>query len=237
MPTPDRRVPPPPEFILGGDVLSRQRCLSCRVTARQDPRWNHNVHYQQLLIDAIPASASSALDIGCGDGFLVRRLADHLPHVVGIDLDEPSLARAHTEVADLPAGRVELVHGDVLRHPFEPGSFDVVVAVATLHHLDARTGLLRMRELVAPGGTLGLVGLAAASTPSDALLSLAGTVADRPYQAITRRRYWEQTSPTVWPPPESYRSMRELVADLLPGARFRRHVFWRYSVLWSRPQN
>src|SRR5690606_24864174 len=131
MPAPDRRVSLPPEFILGGDVLSRQRCLSYRVTARQDPRWNHNVHYQQLLIDAIPASASSALDIGCGDGFLVRRLADHLPHVVGIDLDEPSLARAHTEVADLPAGRVELVHGDVLRHPFEPGSFDVVVAVAT----------------------------------------------------------------------------------------------------------
>src|SRR5690606_23538288 len=112
-----------------------------------------------------------------------------------------------------------------------------VVAVATLHHLDARAGLLRMRELVAPGGTLGLVGLAAASTPSDAFLSLAGTVANRPYRAITRRRYWEQRSPTVWPPPETYRSMRELVADLLPGARFRRHVFWRYSVLWSRPRN
>jgi ubiquinone/menaquinone biosynthesis C-methylase UbiE len=138
-------------------------------------------------------------------------------------------------VADLPAGRVELVHGDALRHPFEPGSFDMVVATATLHHLDARAGLLRMRELVAPGGTLGVVGLAAASTFSDAVLSLAGAVANRPYQAITGRRYWHQTSPTVWPPPESYSSMRKLVAELLPGARFRRHVFWRYSVLWSRP--
>jgi len=39
----------------------------------------------------------------------------------------------------------------------------------------------------------------------------------------------------VWPPPESYTSMRALTRELLPGARFRRHLFWRYSIVWTRP--
>ncbi|WP_262406189.1 bifunctional 2-polyprenyl-6-hydroxyphenol methylase/3-demethylubiquinol 3-O-methyltransferase UbiG [Protaetiibacter sp. SSC-01] len=200
-----------------------------------DPRWNHNLHYQGVILDALPASARSALDVGCGDGLLVRELAARVARVVGIDLDGPSLARARDELAGIDAARVELVRDDVMTHPFEPASFDVVASVATLHHLDARAGLIRMRELLAPGGLLGIVGLAAVASPADAARSLAGALANRPYQLLTRRRHWEHAAPTVWPPPESYRAMRRIVDELLPGAVFRAHLFWRYTVLWTKP--
>jgi hypothetical protein len=29
--------------------------------------------------------------------------------------------------------------------------------------------------------------------------------------------------------------MRRLTRDLLPGARYRRHLLWRYSVVWRKP--
>jgi hypothetical protein len=39
----------------------------------------------------------------------------------------------------------------------------------------------------------------------------------------------------VWPPPETYGGMRALARELLPGARFRRHLLWRYSLIWRKP--
>ncbi len=44
--------------------------------------------------------------------------------------------------------------GDFLTTAFEPASFDVVTAVASLHHMDAAAALTRMRDLVRPGGVL-----------------------------------------------------------------------------------
>jgi hypothetical protein len=29
-------------------------------------------------------------------------------------------------------------------------------------------------------------------------------------------------------------SMRHITADVLPGSKFRRHVFYRYLVLWTK---
>ncbi|MFT4030088.1 MAG: class I SAM-dependent methyltransferase [Protaetiibacter sp.] len=199
-----------------------------------DARWNHNIHYHRVILDAVGEGARSALDIGCGDGLLLCELAARMPRAVGIDTDAPSLCRARRELAAAGVG-AELVHGDVMTHPFAPGSFDVVASIATLHHLDAEAGLRRMRELVAPGGLLGIVGLAAEASPADAARGLAAAVANRPYQRLTRRTLWEHGAPTVWPPPVDYGTMRRLVGELLPGAQFRTHLFWRYSVLWRRP--
>jgi hypothetical protein len=38
-------------------------------------------------------------------------------------------------------------------------------------------------------------------------------------------------SPIAWLPPLTYRGMRRLAAGVLPGARFRRHLCWRYSLV------
>ena len=50
--------------------------------------WNHNVHYQRLIINAVPPACATALDVGCGDGTLVRALASRCGTVIGIDSDE-----------------------------------------------------------------------------------------------------------------------------------------------------
>jgi hypothetical protein len=42
-------------------------------------------------------------------------------------------------------------------------------------------------------------------------------------------------SPAIWPPPLTYRDMRRLATDVLPGARYRRHLYWRYSQVWAKP--
>lgn len=182
-----------------------------------------------MVLDAVPAGARRALDVGCGEGSLTRDLAQRVPEVVGIDLHAPSLALARAQ----PAPGVTYVEGDVLTHPFEPGSFDVVASIATLHHVDEAAGLRRLAELVRPGGVLAVVGLARIRLPRDLPIEAAAAVATRLHRLT--KTYWEHPSPTVWPPPHTYDEVRALARRELPGVRYRRHLLWRYSLVWSKP--
>lgn len=119
------------------------------VVAADADRWNHNIHYHPVLLSAVPQGAADALDVGCGEGMLARRLAEQVPRVVGIDSDRASVETAKSISGP---GLVEFVHGDFLTYPFQPRSFDFVVSVATLHHMDAAVALRRMAELLRPGG-------------------------------------------------------------------------------------
>ena len=49
------------------------------MSAPQD-RWNHNLHYHRLVLDAVPAHARTALDVGTGDGLLAADLRRRVPH-------------------------------------------------------------------------------------------------------------------------------------------------------------
>lgn len=199
------------------------------MTKANDRRWNHNIHYHPRILRAVPEGAQRALDVGCGEGMLARALRRTAPHVTAIDLDPPSIDQARAYPDD-----IDYVLGDFLTHPFEPGSFDVVASVATLHHMDAATGLARMRDLVRPGGVLAVVGLARSTMPSDLPRVLAGVVAGTAHRAV--KGHWQHPSPTVWPPPVTYPEMRALAAELLPGSRYRRHLMLRYSIIWYRPR-
>lgn len=46
-------------------------------------RWNHNIHSFDLVFGAVPTGPRNALDVGCGDGMLARRLAQAVERVVG----------------------------------------------------------------------------------------------------------------------------------------------------------
>lgn len=191
-------------------------------------RWNHNIHYHRVVLDAVPPGARSALDVGTGNGLLAAALRAVVPDVTGIDVDAAVLTSARRED---PA--VRWVHGDVLDHPFAPGSFDVVAAVATLHHLPDLAGALRrLAELTAPGGVVAVVGLARASRPRDVALHLVGLVQHEYLRHV--HGLWEHSAPTVWPPPHTYAEVRDTVRFVLPGARWTQLPMWRYAVVWRR---
>lgn len=189
-------------------------------------RWNHNLHYHRLILDAVPPGARTALDVGTGNGLLAVDLRRLVPEVTAIDLDPDVLVAARQ--LD-PA--VQWVLGDALAHPFPPGSFDVVASVATLHHFpDTAHALTRLAGLTAPGGVLAIIGLARSTTPADLAYDFAGAVQHR--FLAGRKTFWQHTAPTCWPPPHSYRQVRLLASRLLPGALWHRLPLWRYLLLW-----
>ena len=191
--------------------------------------WNHNIHYHPLILDAVPAGCQRGLDVGCGEGGLARELRQVVPHVLAIDCDGPVIDRARQQ--DNGAG-VEYVAGDFLAYDLRPGSFDVIVSVAALHHMDPAAALSRMRQLLRPGGTLALVGLAR-SRLRDLPAEVAGVVGHR--VLLVGKKYQEVNAPTIWPPPQTYAQVRRIASDILPGVRYRRHLLWRYSLVWTKP--
>jgi 2-polyprenyl-3-methyl-5-hydroxy-6-metoxy-1,4-benzoquinol methylase len=192
--------------------------------------WNANIHYDGRLDACVPASATSVLDVGCGDGFLAARLARRVPLVVAIDADAPVLGRAR---ARFPDARVTWCHGDVLTHPLGRESFDAVVSNATLHQLpDAGQALRRLSQLVRPGGTLAIVGFVRTEwrdVPWAVTALACRGVANRV------RGKWEHTAPKTWPPPDTLRQLRRSLDEALPGARISRLLMGRYLIVWRAP--
>ncbi len=212
--------------------------MKTRPAAEEEP-WSQNVHYHAAILRAVPAGCERALDVGCGQGALTRRLAAVVPEVTGIDQDERSIeiARQH------PAGAgITYLAGDFLKAPVEAESLDLVTSVAALHHMDGRAALRRMSELLRPGGVLLVIGLARIGSPADLTRELPAKVGLRLHMAASARAVRTgravgsgYTSPLVWPPPLTYGQTRSLADSVLPGARFRRRLYWRYSLVWTKP--
>lgn len=64
--------------------------------------WNHNTAYHAELLDAVPPSGGDVLDIGCGDGLLVEKLATKATKVIGLDPDPAAISQARRRLADTP---------------------------------------------------------------------------------------------------------------------------------------
>jgi len=193
-------------------------------------RWNHNIHYHPVILAAFRGRPDRALDVGCGEGMLARALRRFIPHVSAIDLDVASIDLARQQD---PTHQIDFLVGDFLTYPFQPESFDVITSVAALHHMDPITALQRMGRLLRPGGTLAIVGCARSRLPADLLWEIGAVVAHRAHRLT--RRYWQHQAPILWPPPQTHHEMRRLAKQVLPAALYRRHLLWRYSLVWSKP--
>jgi 2-polyprenyl-3-methyl-5-hydroxy-6-metoxy-1,4-benzoquinol methylase len=192
--------------------------------------WNGNTHYHPFILESLSPPCRRVLDVGCGDGILAADLVDAgVERVVALDVDGPVLDRAR---ARHDGRRIEWVQGDVLDAAFEPESFDAVVTVAALHHMDASRALARFAQLVRPGGTIAVVGIAANSWLDLPLAALA--VMSKAVLALWYGR-WSHSAPRCWPPPLTYGEMKAVSARVLPGVRYRRLWLGRYSLVWRKP--
>jgi trans-aconitate 2-methyltransferase len=107
----------------------------------------------ETLAELVVDGGEWVLDIGCGDGFLTREIADRLPrgYIVGVDASPRMVATAGQAGTPTPAGPV-FVCADACRLPFG-SSFDMVVSFNALHWVprlgDALAGIA---GALRPGG-------------------------------------------------------------------------------------
>lgn len=198
--------------------------------AKHDFYWNHNSAYHPWLIGIASRNCGDVLDVGCGEGLLAQRLAAVSRSVVGVDADPVSVWRASERLQPIGNASVELLRFEDL----EPGerSFDLITFVASLHHLPLRSALRRAREMLRPAGKLAVVGLSANKSVVDRVW--AGLCTPAAYAGSLLHRETRNVGVAVADPRESLAEIRRTTNDVLPGARIRRGLYYRYRLLWQK---
>jgi 2-polyprenyl-3-methyl-5-hydroxy-6-metoxy-1,4-benzoquinol methylase len=191
---------------------------------------NHNSAYHPWLIDIAGRHRGHVLDVGCGEGLLVQRLAAVSRGVVGVDSDPESVRRARERLQSIDNASVELMRFEDL--DVDERSFDVITFVARLHHLLLSETLRKARQILSPGGELAIVSLSANKAIADWTWAALCTPVARVGSWLYRET--RNIGVPVAEPCESLGEIRRVAAnDVLPRAVIRRGLHYRYRLLWQ----
>jgi ubiquinone/menaquinone biosynthesis C-methylase UbiE len=91
-----------------------------------------------------------ALELGCGTGVFLERVARSGAEIRGLDLSEDLLAKARARLAGRP--NVALDQGNAEAMPYPDADFDAVYGSSVLHHLDLDQALRESHRVLKPGG-------------------------------------------------------------------------------------
>jgi SAM-dependent methyltransferase len=114
------------------------------VTTATDPR--------ALLAELVPLAGATVVDVGCGDGELVRWLAAQGAHAIGVEVGEEPLARARA-AAPVADERYERAGGEAL--PLPDAAADAATFIQSLHHVPVELmdqALAELARVLRPGG-------------------------------------------------------------------------------------
>ena len=107
----------------------------------------------EMLERLVPPSGRDVVDVGCGEGALVRALTKRGARVTGIEISESQLAAA----VALDGGGARYLVGRAERLPLDDASVDIVVFMRSLHHVpvaDLGAALAEARRVIRDGGTV-----------------------------------------------------------------------------------
>lgn len=119
----------------------------------------------------------SVLELGSGPGFVTEQLLDWLPHspITTVEIAPEMIERAARYLGDKGAGRLRIVHADLMQSGLPENALDFVISRFLFQHMADPVAVAReVRRLLKPGGKLvmidvddGLWGIADPERPED----------------------------------------------------------------------
>ncbi|WP_017327166.1 class I SAM-dependent methyltransferase [Synechococcus sp. PCC 7336] len=114
----------------------------------------YQVVHELLLARVRLGDRAEVLDLGCGTGRFLDRLAKHYPRVrsIGLDLSPQMLCKARGSFRHRP--RPIFVRGSADAMPFGDGQFDAVFCTFSfLHYLEPKAVFREIARVLRPGGS------------------------------------------------------------------------------------
>lgn len=138
-------------FASNADALAQQQELICAPEIYQDA-------VIEIIQHAHPLRRKHALEVGPGNGLILRSLAEHFTHVTGMDSSPQILKRT---ACDLEDTTIRLVEQDFLSASTS-GRYDLILAAMVVHHLPSPARFFsQARSLLHDRGLIILVELCA----------------------------------------------------------------------------
>ncbi len=195
-------------------------------------QWNHNNHYHNLLLHFVPFPCSRAIDIGCGYGQFTSILSRYCDFVEGIDIDKEAILKAqkaYRSILNLSFTTKNLIDGT-----FDNVKYDFISAISSIHHMDFTKSIIRIKEIMNPGARLAVLGLYKNETMIDYLYTILAVPINFIYKLIKGLLINNEIEKMITTNPKNtFKEIKILSEKLLPGSKLRRHLFWRYSLIWD----
>ncbi len=166
---------PEDEALLAADRRAAARVAAERARTASDSFRRHGADWDEFraldlpaaaieaaLLTALPPRIPRLLDIGCGTGHLLERVAPLVDSALGVDASREMLALAHTRLAERGFANISVRQADMYRLPLPDAGFDVATLQMVLHYAeDPAAALAEAARVLKPGGRLIVVDLAA----------------------------------------------------------------------------
>jgi SAM-dependent methyltransferase len=201
--------------------------------------WDHNQQYQKYMLLQVKRPSKLGLDIGCGTGEFTSKLSKICDKVIGIDIAPVMINEANKRNSNK---NIKYVLGDVNSYLDKiEESLDVIVSIATFHHLDYEEMLRKSKESLKKGGVLIIQDLYHENTILFKFLSLIGVLLNPLYMLLNNRQAKvNREHQKVWKnhhEDDFYNSIKEIKAmadHTLLHYKIRRHIFWRYTLTYYK---
>ena len=210
-----------------------------RLALLDDEGWTSNNHYHNSLLKYVPANCENALEIGCGTGAFARLLAKRCKRVVALDLASEMIRVARSRSTGFE--NLEFQLADAVQWDFPQSHFDFVCSIATLHHVEQRELLVKIRYSLKPNGVLVVLDLVESESLVERMCDVVGFGVSGGLRLIHNgrlqppaavRKAWEQHGKL-----DHYLTVRQvhtLADEILPGAIVRRCLLWRYLLVYKK---
>jgi 2-polyprenyl-3-methyl-5-hydroxy-6-metoxy-1,4-benzoquinol methylase len=210
-----------------------------RIALHDQEGWDHNNHYHRFLLKQLPTQGKTALDIGCGTGEFSRLLAKRFEKVVAIDLSPTMIEVAKQRSRSF--SNIDFQVTDVLQWEPPVEQFDVIVSISTLHHLPVESLLPSLKIALKRNGRLAILDLLEHESWQDQLSDLVAVPLNWLFQVL-KNAHIQKTPEMAAAMREHLRTdkyltlsqARHVYTSSLRNAKIRKHLFWRYSVIWEK---
>ncbi|HEX7176494.1 MAG TPA: class I SAM-dependent methyltransferase [Pyrinomonadaceae bacterium] len=221
------------------ETMSTIRTDFDRLALLSGEEWDHSSQYHDFLLRRVPSPCRESLDIGCGAGVFSRLLAKSSERVLALDLSPNMIRIARERSASFP--NIDFQVADVMTRELPAERFDCIATVATLHHLPMTEVLPKIKSALKVNGVLLILDLFQNEGLVDALTSALAAPVSMGLKLIRHgrvmaprhvREAWAEHGRH-----DSYLTMaqvHQVCGDMLPGAEVRKHLLWRYSIIWKK---
>ncbi len=201
--------------------------------------WDHSQQYQSYLLKKITEKNNIGLDVGCGTGELTKKIASKCKMTIGIDISKRMIEEAEKRVVK---SNIRFINTDI--DTFLDTSneiFDVVISIATFHHLDMERTLKKIKSKLSSNGILLILDLYKNETPFEFFLSFIAALIN-PFIYLVKRGSFRNTKEErdAWKDHFQYdqystiNEVKETAQRILGKVKIKRHLFWRYSLIYRK---
>lgn len=195
-----------------------------------DIYWNHNTAYHNWILFNVK-DKENVLDVGCGEGLLISKLSKVCKNVIGIDTHEPSIKKAIDRINNIQ--NVSIIKTGFEEYNEKENSFDAIIFVASIHHMNLNSSIKKSVKLLKPGGVLLIVGLAQPKRFIDYFIEYARFIPCK-----IGDMFHEVRGDVGAPIKDSEQTMEDIInitKKELPMAKIKYALYYRYLLKWIKP--